>query len=37
MLSEDRIRNFLAVNENLLRDKGLTELNLSPFCYFFRV
>ena len=27
MLSEDRIRNYLAVNENFLREKRLTELN----------
>jgi hypothetical protein len=27
MLSEDRIRNYLAVNENFLREKKLTELN----------
>jgi hypothetical protein len=27
MLSEDWIRNFLAVNENFLREKKLTELS----------
>jgi hypothetical protein len=37
MLSEDRIRSFLAVNEDFLHEKGLTEVNRKELKNVFRV